>query len=93
MDDAGKDDTTYVPVADVTVDVVRPVQDGFTLEGRGSGGADYRMEMRLDMRVDGRTRTVLSEILSQSEWRIARRVRAPLRGRLRRKRSVGRSGS
>jgi hypothetical protein len=93
MEHAGKDDTTYIPVADVTVDVVRPAMDGFTLEGRGSGGADYRMEMHLDMRVDGRTRTVLSEILSQSEWRISRRVQPPLRTRLRRKRPVGRSGS
>ncbi len=92
MKDTGKADTTYVPVAEVTVDLVRPAQDGFTLEGRGSDGADYRMEMRLDMRVDGRTRNVLSEILSQSEWKIARRVRAPLRARLRRKRSAGRSG-
>jgi len=89
----GEDDTTYVQVADVTVDLVRPTQDGFTLEGRGSGGADYRMEMRLDMRVDGRTRTVLSEIFSQSEWRIARRVQPPLRARLRRRRSAGQSGS
>ncbi len=55
------------------------------------------MQMRLDKRVYGRTRTVLSEILSQFEWRIGRRVQSPnprrLRVRLRRQRSAERSGS
>lgn len=69
----------FVPLAEIEVDVVRPVRSGFTLDGRGPDGADYRLEMHLDLPVDRKTRTVLAEILSQSEWRIHRRVRQSLR--------------
>lgn len=93
MADASDDKATFVPVAEVTVDLVRPTREGFTLEGRGEDGADYRMDMHLDIRVNERTRTVLGEIFSQSEWSIARRVRSPLRARLQRNRSADRSTS
>lgn len=73
-----QDGSTFIPVADIEVDAVRPVQSGFRLEGRGTDGSDYRMEMHLDMPVDRRTRTVLAELLAQSEWRVERRMRAPL---------------
>lgn len=68
----------YVPVAEIEVDVVRPRRSGFLLDGRGVDGSDYRLALHLDMPVDGRTRDVLAELLSQSEWRIARRARPPL---------------
>lgn len=82
-----QDGSTFVPVADIEVEAVRPVQSGFRLEGRGSDGADYRMELHLDMPVDRRTRTVLAELLAQSECRVARRIRPPLSRASRRARS------
>ncbi len=82
-----QDGSTFVPVADIEVDAVRPVQSGFRLEGRGTDGADYRMEMHLDMPVDRRTRTVLAELLAQSEWRVERRIRPPLGRSIRRGRT------
>ena len=69
----------YVPVADIAVDVVQPARTGFVLTGRGDDRAEYRLEMRMDMPVDQRTRAVLGEILSQSEWRLWRRSPRPLR--------------
>lgn len=68
----------YVPLAEVEVDAVRPTRGGFTLDGHGADHADYRLEMTLDLPVDSRTRTILAELLSQSEWKILRRMRAPL---------------
>lgn len=72
---------SYVPVADVSIDTVRPVSAGFALEGRGSDGADYRLELHLDLPVSARTRAVLGEMLAQSEWRVSRRVRPLLASR------------
>ncbi|HEX9730169.1 MAG TPA: hypothetical protein VGA37_16865 [Gemmatimonadales bacterium] len=71
----------YVPVAEFEIDTVRPSPTGFSLEGRGGDGAEYLLEMHLDMPIDRRTRTVLAEMLSQSEWRMARRLRRGLRSR------------
>ncbi len=78
------DGKAFVQLADVEVDMVRPVQTGFLLDGRGTDGAEYRLEMHLDLPVDRRTRPVLAKMLSQSEWRISRRVRPPPGRRARR---------
>ena len=77
----------YVPVADLDVDAVWPGQTEFVLEGQGNDGSYYRLEMHLDMPVDRRTRTVLAELLSQSEWRISRRIRESAVKRARRART------
>ncbi len=69
----------FVPVADIEIDAVQPAQSGFVLAGRGGDQAEYRLEMHLDMPVDRRTRAVLGEILSQSEWRLWRRAPRSLR--------------
>ncbi len=69
----------YVPVADVEVSSVRPQRTGFTLLGTGADRADYRVDLELEVPVDQRTRSVLGEILSQSKWRISRRVGKSLR--------------
>ncbi len=71
----------YVAVADVAIDAVRPGRTGFVLQGRGKDRADYRIELHLEMPVDQRTRTVLGELLAQSEWRVSRRVSNPLDAR------------
>ena len=71
----------YVLMADIEVDAVTPSSGAFTLEGRGADDADYRLEMRLEMPVDGRTRTVLGELLAQSDFRLYRKVRTPLKSR------------
>lgn len=68
----------FVSVADIEVDVVQPASSGFVLLGRGRDRADYRLEVRLEMPVDQRTRSVLSEILSQSGLRLWRRAQRPL---------------
>ena len=68
----------FVPVADIEVDAVRPERSGFVLQGRGADRAEYRVEMRLDIPVDQQTRTVLGEILAQSELKIMRRAPASM---------------
>ena len=75
----------YVPVANLEVTTVRPHPEGFQLQGVGADGADYLLEMHLGMPIDQRTRSVLGEILSQSEWRVLRRARQPLKSQPRRK--------
>jgi hypothetical protein len=67
----------YVPVADLAIDSVRPSRSGFILSGKGSDRAEYRLDMHLELPVDQRTRAVLGELLSQSEWRVWRRAREP----------------
>jgi hypothetical protein len=79
-----KNGAPYVPVAELEVDAVWPGQTGFVLEGQGNDGSYYRLEMHLDMPVDRRTRAVLAELLSQSEWRVSRRVGRSSVGRARR---------
>ena len=74
----------YVPVANVEVTAVTPQSAGFRLQGVGADGADYLMEMHLDMPIDRRTRAVLGEILSQSEWALHRRAQVSLKERKRR---------
>ena len=69
----------YVSVANLEVTTVRPDPQGFQLQGLGADGADYLLEMHLDMPIDQRTRVVLGEMLSQSEWRVFRRARQPLK--------------
>ena len=75
----------YVPVANLEVTAVVPQPAGFRLQGIGADGADYLMEMHLDMPIDQRTRAVLGEMLSQSEWVVHRRAREPLKNQIRRK--------
>lgn len=69
----------FVRVADIEVNAVRPERSGFVLQGRGADRAEYRIEMRLDLPVDRHTQTVVGEILAQSELKIMRRARAPMR--------------
>jgi hypothetical protein len=69
----------YLPVAEVEVDAVGPARNGFRLSGRGADSADYVLDVHFDMPVDGKTRTVLGELFSQSDWRIWRRMRQPLK--------------
>ena len=71
----------YVPVANLEVMAVSPKPEGFRLQGLGADGADYLMELHLDMPIDRQTRSVMSELLSQSEWQVFRRVREPLTAR------------
>lgn len=68
----------FLPVADVEVTAVEPLRSGFRLSGTGKDSADYRLEMHLDVPVDARTRTVLGELLAQTEWRLWRRAARPL---------------
>ncbi len=75
----------YVPVANLEVTAVVPQPAGFRLQGIGADGADYLMEMHLDMPIDQRTRAVLGEMLSQSEWVVHRRAQQPLKNQIRRK--------
>ncbi len=74
-------DPDFLPVAEVEVDAVEPSSSGFVLRGSGADSAEYRMDMHLDIRVDPKTRAVLSEIFSQSVWRIWRRLPLALRAR------------
>lgn len=69
----------FQPVADIEVDVVQPERNGFTLLGQGTDRAEYRLGVHFDMPLDARTRTVLGELLAQSELTISRRP-PPSRG-------------
>ncbi|MFQ6046761.1 MAG: hypothetical protein ACE5PT_10470 [Gemmatimonadales bacterium] len=69
----------YVPVADLAIDSVTPSPSGFVLRGRGDDRAEYQLDMHLDLPVDRRTRAVLGELLSQSEWRVWRKAPEPFR--------------
>jgi hypothetical protein len=79
MDQVSKP-SDYIPVADVEVSSVKLQKRGFLLEGLGQDRADYKIELDLEVPVDQRTRSVLGELLSQSRWRISRRVPQPIRG-------------
>lgn len=57
-------------LAEIQVDEVLPQRRGFTMIGTG-GRTSYRLELRLGFPLDTRTRRVLGELLSQSEWRIS----------------------
>lgn len=78
----------FLPVADIEIDAVQPARTGFLLTGRGGDGAEYRLEMQLDMPVDQQTRSVLGELLSQSEWRLWRRAPRSLRSAQRARKPV-----
>ncbi len=69
----------FVRVADVEVEAVRPGTKGFVLDGRGVDRSDYRLEMEFEMPLDPRTRSVLGELLTQSRWKLSRRIREPRR--------------
>ena len=68
----------HVPIANLEIMAVSPKAEGFRLQGLGADGADYLMDLHLDMPIDRQTRSVMSELLSQSEWQVFRRVREPL---------------
>ena len=63
----------FARVAAVEIDAVGPSQHGFMLSGQGDDGGEYRLAMDFDLRLDPRTRSVLGELLSQSEITISRR--------------------
>ena len=75
----------YVSVASVQVDAVTPRESGFLVQASGEDSAEYLLDMKLDMKLDSRTQTVVGEILAQSEWRLFRRARQPLKPRLRKR--------
>jgi len=74
MAPSSKPGDDFLPVADIEVTAVEPLRSGFRLTGKGRDAADYRLEMHLDVPVDPRTRTVLGELLAQTEWRLWRRA-------------------
>ena len=79
MSPSGERSEGFVRVADVEVDAVRPGTHGFVLDGKGADRSDYRLEMEFEMPLDPQTRTVLGELLTQSQWKLSRKVRDPLR--------------
>ncbi len=63
----------FEPIITVAIDAVSPSDRGFTLTGQGADRAEYRLDMHFDLPLDPRTRTVLGELLSQSDLTISRR--------------------
>lgn len=74
------DAAEFQRLADIEVDVVQPERNGFTLTGQGADRAEYRLDVHFDMPLDARTRTVLGELLAQSELTISRRPPPPRPG-------------
>ncbi len=62
------------PIATIEVDAVTPSHQGFTLAGEGTGAdrAHYRLDIRFELPLDQRTRTVIGELLSQSDITVYR---------------------
>ncbi len=77
----------FIKVADLQVDTVRLERSGFILQGRGADRAEYRIEMHLDIPVDKKTKSVVGEMLAQSELRVLRRAKNPILQAARRKRN------
>ncbi len=75
------DGPDFQRVAEIAVDQVKPEHQGFTLTGQGPDQAEYRLDLHFELPLDQRTRTVLGELLSQSELTISRRPPAALRAR------------
>ena len=63
----------FEPLVTVEIDAVTPSDRGFTLTGQGGDRAEYRLDMHFELPLDPRTRTVLGELLSQSDLTISRR--------------------
>jgi hypothetical protein len=61
--------TAAQPLATIAIDAVSPSSQGFTLTGQGTGAdrSHYRLDINFDLPLDPRTRTVLGELLSQSD--------------------------
>lgn len=68
------DGPEFEPLAEIEVERVTPEAQGLTLSGQGQDRAEYRLTVHFDMPLDARTRTVLGELLAQSELRITRRA-------------------
>lgn len=62
----------FEQIAQIEVDAVTPSQHGFILTGAGSDRARYRFDMHFELPLDPRTRTVLGELLSQSDLTVYR---------------------
>ena len=65
----------FEPIVTVEIDAVAPSDRGFTLTGQGAppDQGEYRVDMHFELPLDPRTRTVLGELLSQSDLTISRR--------------------
>jgi len=65
----------FEPIAIVAIEAVTPSDRGLTLTGQGAGAdrAEYRLDVHFELPLDPRTRTVLGELLSQSDLTISRR--------------------
>ena len=63
----------FQPLAEIEIDAVTPSHQGFTLTGQGPDHAEYRLDVHFELPLDPRTRTVLGELLSQSDLTISRR--------------------
>jgi hypothetical protein len=67
-------DTDFQRLAEIEVELVKPDRNGFALTGWGSDRVEYRLDVHFDMPLDARTKTVLGELLAQSELSISRRA-------------------
>jgi hypothetical protein len=64
----------FQPVVSIEIDAVTRSDRGFTLTGPGASPdrGFYRVDLRFDLPLDPRTRTVLGELLSQSDLTVSR---------------------
>ncbi|HEY7192730.1 MAG TPA: hypothetical protein VH439_03235 [Gemmatimonadales bacterium] len=69
------------PLATIEIDSVTPSPRGFTLTGQGSDRSAYRLDVHFDLPLDPRTRTVLGELLSQSDVTVYRSDTPPAASR------------
>ncbi len=68
--------TAFQALAEIEIDAVTASNQGFMLTGQGAGmdRSEYRLDLHFELPLDNRTRTVLGELLSQSELTVSRRA-------------------
>lgn len=66
-------------VADIEVTAVEPGRTQLQMRGNGADRSDYRIEIRTSVPMDRTTRNVVGELLAQSDIRVWRSIKSPIK--------------
>jgi hypothetical protein len=72
-------DNDLAQVADIEVTEVQPGRTVLQMRGNGADNSEYRLEIHTAVPMDPNTRAVVGEILAQSELRVWRRIKSPIK--------------
>jgi hypothetical protein len=68
-------------VADIDITRVVPGRTTLQMSGTGEDSSEYRLEMHVGVPLDATTQSVLGELLAQSEIRVWRSMKEPIKAR------------